>query len=344
MPLPPATVRLSTARWRRPRRKFGTATVRSIAAFRVTVRITGDHPLSPSDSADQPTEKHRCNQYHARGDREGIGCSATKPASLVEAARGRDVAAGEQRHGARPQPVDADRGAAELGAAADRAAHPGAARRLRLRPSALRASRPSASGRPAAAARRRSSGSPGAASSLPCAGARLRRWYWRKPHSSSSKASEKRVSSVGASIATAISWIPWRLARADQHVARLPGVAGLHPGHPGRHFEQLVDRLDVARRVDAAQRRFARVGDLGEGGDLQQFLGQRREVEGARVVALLVEPDRVRVVGVGQAERRGVAVHLGDELLLRARRVDRQGVGGVAGAAAGSARRAGRGR
>jgi hypothetical protein len=39
IPLPPATVRLSTARWRWPRRKFGTATVRSIAAFRVIVRI-----------------------------------------------------------------------------------------------------------------------------------------------------------------------------------------------------------------------------------------------------------------------------------------------------------------
>ena len=39
-PLPPATVRDSTARWRWPSRKFGTATVRSIAALRVTVRIT----------------------------------------------------------------------------------------------------------------------------------------------------------------------------------------------------------------------------------------------------------------------------------------------------------------
>ena len=39
-PLPPATVRASTARWRCPSRKFGTATVRSIAALRVTVRIT----------------------------------------------------------------------------------------------------------------------------------------------------------------------------------------------------------------------------------------------------------------------------------------------------------------
>ena len=38
-PLPPATVLASTARWRLPCRKLGTATVRSIAAFRVTVRI-----------------------------------------------------------------------------------------------------------------------------------------------------------------------------------------------------------------------------------------------------------------------------------------------------------------
>jgi hypothetical protein len=38
-PLPPATAVCSTARWRRPTWKFGTASVRSIAALSVTVRI-----------------------------------------------------------------------------------------------------------------------------------------------------------------------------------------------------------------------------------------------------------------------------------------------------------------
>jgi hypothetical protein len=40
MPLPPARVRLSLARWRCPRWRFGTVSVRSIAALSVTVTIT----------------------------------------------------------------------------------------------------------------------------------------------------------------------------------------------------------------------------------------------------------------------------------------------------------------
>ena len=38
-PLPPAIAVCSTARWRRPSRKFGTASVLSMAALRVTVMI-----------------------------------------------------------------------------------------------------------------------------------------------------------------------------------------------------------------------------------------------------------------------------------------------------------------
>ena len=38
-PLPPAIAVCSTARWRRPSRKFGTASVLSIAALSVTVMI-----------------------------------------------------------------------------------------------------------------------------------------------------------------------------------------------------------------------------------------------------------------------------------------------------------------
>ena len=44
-PLPPASVCCSTVRWRRPRRKFGTDSDLSMAAFRVTVMITP--PSSP---------------------------------------------------------------------------------------------------------------------------------------------------------------------------------------------------------------------------------------------------------------------------------------------------------
>src|SRR5204863_3604970 len=74
-PFPPATVLDSTARWRRPRRRFGTATVRSIAAFKVTVRITGAC-LPPRRRTFETTLEHpspraapgqrRRNQYHDR--------------------------------------------------------------------------------------------------------------------------------------------------------------------------------------------------------------------------------------------------------------------------------------
>ena len=91
--------------------------------------------------------------------------------------------------------------------------------------------------------------------------------------------------------------------------------------------------VDPPPRLDAAQDGAARVGDLGEGGDPQQVLGQRRQVAGAGVVAALVEADRVGVVGVGQPQRRRVAVHLGDEARLRTGGSAGEVVGGVVAAA-----------
>src|SRR5437764_13128560 len=71
-PFPPANVRDSTARWRFPRRKLGTATVRSIAALRVTVRITSIAPCGPLSGPltllAPGAERHRGDAYH---DREG---------------------------------------------------------------------------------------------------------------------------------------------------------------------------------------------------------------------------------------------------------------------------------
>ncbi len=46
MPLPPGIEVCSTARCRRPSRKFGTERVLSIAALRVTVMIIGPRPLA----------------------------------------------------------------------------------------------------------------------------------------------------------------------------------------------------------------------------------------------------------------------------------------------------------
>src|SRR5215211_115149 len=75
-PFPPATVRDSTARCRRPSLKLGTATVRSIAAFNVTVRITAglvslerfvDDLRAPTALlSGAPSGQARGNQYHDR--------------------------------------------------------------------------------------------------------------------------------------------------------------------------------------------------------------------------------------------------------------------------------------
>src|SRR6187402_1319033 len=124
-PLPPATVRLSTARWRRPRRKFGTATVRSMAAFRVTVRITSTSPLSHSwvFSVGAPTrqEQHRDHEYHERHDRDRDRVVSDGGAGAVEEAGLGDRAAGPQRHRSHPAAPDEDRRAPQPGAALDRA-------------------------------------------------------------------------------------------------------------------------------------------------------------------------------------------------------------------------------
>src|SRR3954451_12092914 len=75
-PLPPATVLDSTARCLRPSLKLGTATVLSIAAFNVTVRITpalassrtfGDDLNAPPGPSRRPAPRQRgANQDHDR--------------------------------------------------------------------------------------------------------------------------------------------------------------------------------------------------------------------------------------------------------------------------------------
>ena len=96
-PLPPAIVRASTARWRWPRRKFGTATVRSIAALRVTVRIT----RRDGCTRQSPTAGARTRPRHPRqplsSDRRERRCRSR--------ARCADQAAPERRSRAPRRPV-----------------------------------------------------------------------------------------------------------------------------------------------------------------------------------------------------------------------------------------------
>src|SRR5215213_4335883 len=123
IPLPPATVRLSTARWRRPRRKLGTATVRSIAAFKVTVRITWPSPESAPTvvSAGQPAQQRSSDhEYHERRDSDRDQVVRDGRPGAVEEARFRDRAAGAQGDRTGLATVDEDDGLAQLGSAADR--------------------------------------------------------------------------------------------------------------------------------------------------------------------------------------------------------------------------------
>ena len=101
IPLPPATVRLSTARWRRPRRKFGH---RDGAVDRRVEGHGEDHlalhpiPLPRSLPAGQPAaEQHRANQYHEQRQRDRDRVVGDEAAGPVEGARLGDRAAGAQR-------------------------------------------------------------------------------------------------------------------------------------------------------------------------------------------------------------------------------------------------------
>ena len=106
--------------------------------------------------------------------------------------------------------------------------------------------------RRAAAARRRRSGSRGRRSPRPArTGTRLR--YWAKPLSSSSRVSPSRASGVGAPITTEIRLDALAPAGADEDVAGVEGVAGLHAGHPGLEVEQFVDRRDPPRRLAGSE-------------------------------------------------------------------------------------------
>ncbi len=72
---------------------------------------------------------------------------------------------------------------------------------------------------------------------------------------------------------------------------------------------------------------------LAKTGIVEQVPGQRGRSSGARVVAALVEADRVGVVRVREPQRRGVAIHLADEAPLRAGGGKGEVVGGVVAAA-----------
>ena len=135
------------------------------------------------------------------------------------------------------------------------------------------------------------------------------------------------------------------LPGTDQHVAGAEGVAGLDSGHPGRHRSS-SSLIVVIRRGGWTLRSTALRASaiLAKAGIAQQVPGQGRQVGGAGVVAALVEPDRVGVVGVGEAERRRVAVHLGDEALRPSRPPQAPGRRRRRCRCAGSGRRAGRAR
>src|SRR4051812_12095160 len=100
-PLPPAMAVCSTARWRRPRRKFGTASVLSIAALSVTVMIMKS-PLLP----DRPHTK-RNQQRHDEQRQQGYSHQPAAEARrrLADEARLRDRLGGDERHGAHHLPA-----------------------------------------------------------------------------------------------------------------------------------------------------------------------------------------------------------------------------------------------
>ena len=94
-PLPPAIVRCSTVRWRRPSRKFGTDSDLSIAALSVTVMIILA-PVSTFRCA-ATAERARC-----RTTQQASGTIAERPAGRIRRRRAARSRAADAR--AEPAP------------------------------------------------------------------------------------------------------------------------------------------------------------------------------------------------------------------------------------------------
>src|SRR5690348_14947205 len=244
MPLPPATVRLSTERWRCPRRKLDTATVRSITAYRVTVRITGRSPdfsprFPPTDRL--VSEDQRDHEYHERPDRDRDPVVCEEGAAAVEGARLGHRAGGEEGDGADLAALDVDGGMAEL--------RPPPQRSLDL----VRRVDPHLQLLAAANAHRQAAGGPQRQLAPRVADFRIRQVLpppdrqlvpvlGEAPFEQRQVAVEAFFVGPGADYGRD-QLDPMLLPGADEHVLGAEGVAGLHPGDPGRHFQQLVDRL-----------------------------------------------------------------------------------------------------
>ena len=243
-----------------------------------------------------------------------------------------------------PAAVDEDGRPAERGAAADRALDLARRPHLDARAAGRGARRRRPCGRRAAAARRPRSGSTGSASSSPAPD--------RHPPPVEGEAVVEQLEAVEVALGLARraehrrdQLDPVALAGADQDVAGAEGVAGLHPGRPGRREQQVVEGVDPPRRAQAAQHGAARRRRSGRrpGSRSRRRLSVARS-RGARVVARLVEPDRVGVVGVGEAERRRSRFISRDEARLPSRPRRARGRRRRRCRCAGSGRRAGRAR
>ena len=103
---------------------------------------------------------------------------------------------------------------------------------------------------------------------------------------------------------------PVAARRADEHVAGAAGVAGLDAVDAVVAEHEPVAVAERARPDAGLERPGRGVHDLAEEPVLAQQRGQRHEVARGRVVALLVEPDRVRVVRVLEVELARAPVHL----------------------------------
>ena len=217
MPLPPAEVRLALARWRWPSWKFGTVSVRSTAALRVTVTIMRRAPGDdgPSWSAYHRSRPPSPGRGTDRAATSGLVPSSVWPSqtstrpSRCPRTTGSDTAVGAMTRSTSGCPVRTTRTSGFDATSGDRLAAP-ADRGLRVRRADGRASTCGTARRPTRAA------------------ARDRHFAAR---ASGCRGSPRRSCS------------PCRANRRDLAPAGVVGVAGLDADQAGHDAEQVVPRV-----------------------------------------------------------------------------------------------------
>ena len=288
MPFPPASVSTSLERWRKPIWNTGTVSVRSSAAFVVTVTITTRSPRRSPPSVWRTTGPSRGNRRRRRSrPRRG---STTR----------RDDSRRRPRHGRRSGSVAT--GSANVVGATTRSTSGFPLRSMRTIERG---------------ATRSTSGCPYPVSAVTYARPASITWtrrYWSRPYSRSSRSASFRVprASLPSTVPYTVTPDLAAAAACDQPAStRVPGLPAdeRRPGH-----EQVVGGREGPAAGQGDGRARERITDERHA---ERVAHERRRVTRARDVPALVQAVRVLEVRVGEPELLGFRIHETDEAIGR---------------------------